>query len=63
MNSYYRDKEMLNKLKLYYESKLKLIYSMEFHLNKKGNLSTKQNNLVNELHKQIINDDTTQQNR
>lgn len=51
--SYWRDKKMLEKLRIYFESKLNLIDSMEKHLEKKGNLSEKQLNLVKKIHKDI----------
>ena len=51
--NYWRDKKMLDKLKLYYEAKLNLINSFDKHLEKKGNLSEKQLELVKRIYKNI----------
>lgn len=51
--SYWRDKKMLEKLKMYFESKLNLINSLEKHLENKGNLSEKQIELVKKINKDI----------
>ena len=51
--SYYRDKEMLKKLRIYFESKLNLINSLDKHLENKGNLSAKQLDLVKKIHSTI----------
>lgn len=52
--SYYRDRAMIEKLRVYYESKIKLIESLHIHLKKKGNLSAKQLELIAELHTQTL---------
>lgn len=51
--SYWRDKKILDTLKVYYEAKLNLINSFNKHLEKKGNLSEKQLDLVKRIYKSI----------